>query len=90
MHKRCSEKTPSALTRLPNGSWIDLATVKAIRPLPTSSDEFGGTHRARVCIHHGEYGIEIITANDDEHAQEIGDEYAELVNNAKEQASKPT
>ncbi len=68
------------LTRLQNGSWVDLSTVTAIRPLPTSSDEFSGTHRARVCVHHGPHSIEIITANDDDHAVQMADEYAALVN----------
>lgn len=68
------------LIKLPNGSWIDPATITAIRPLPTSSDELGGTHRARVCIHHVGGYIEIILANDDTHAQQLADEYAYQAN----------
>lgn len=75
-------RTNMTLLKLPNGNWIDPKSVTAIRPLPTSSDELIGTHRARVVIHHGAHGIEIITANDDEHAVQIADEYAAAVNAA--------
>lgn len=70
-----------SLLKLPGGSWVDPRTVTAIRPLPTSVDE-GGTHRARVCIHHSGMLIEIVTANDDQHAMQIADEFATIVNAA--------
>lgn len=70
----------SKLQQLPNGAWIDLTTVIAIRPLPTQINGLGGTHRARVVIH-TTIGLEIVTANDDEHAITLANEYAKLVNN---------
>lgn len=68
------------LIKLPNGSWIDPKTITAIRPLPMEVGESGATHRARVRIDHGAHGMEIITATDDEHAQQLADEYAALAN----------
>ncbi len=65
------------LIQLPNGVWIDLKTVKAIRPLPTTED---GQIRARIVIDHGNNFNEIIYANDNEHAQELANTYAKLIN----------
>jgi len=76
-------KPASKLHKLGNGAWIDLRTVKAIIPLPTinaSESSIGTTHRARVRVDHGEHGMQIITSNDDEHAQQVADELASLVN----------
>ena len=64
------------LTKLSNGSWVDMTTVTAIRSLPTAR----GRHRARVIVEHGKHGLEILTANDDEHAQAMADELAGITN----------
>lgn len=78
------------LHQLPNGSWIDLQTVTAIRPLPTEQGGSGSLHRARIVIHHGQHWTEILTANDNEHAQAMADHYAGLVNeNCENPATTP-
>lgn len=68
------------LTKLLNGNWIDMATVTAIRSLPTERCASGSLHRARVIVEHGRYGVEILTANDDEHAIAMADELAGITN----------
>jgi hypothetical protein len=68
------------LTKLSNGSWVDMTTVTAIRTLPTEAGSTGTLHRARVIVHHGEHGLEVFTANDDDHAATVADELAGIVN----------
>ena len=70
------------LTKLSNGSWVDMTTVTAIRSLPTERGESGSLHRARVIVEHGKHGLEILTANDDEHAVAMADELAGITNGA--------
>ncbi len=70
------------LIQLPNGSWIDPEIITAVRLLPTSVDAICGTHRARVIVWCGAHP-EIITANDNEHAQQLANEYAKIVNSSR-------
>ena len=70
----------SKLIKLPSGAWIDPKTITAIRPLTTTVDHENGTQRARVCIDYGSNGMERVQANDDDHALELADHYAELAN----------
>ena len=57
-----------------------MTTVTAIRTLPTESGLTGTLYRARVIVHHGEHGLEVLTANDDDHAATLADELAGIVN----------
>lgn len=59
-----------------------MTTVKAIRALPTERGESGCLHRARVIVEHGTHGLEILTANDDDHAAAMADELAGITNGA--------
>lgn len=72
-----TETKGKALHRLPNGTWVNLATVRSITPLPTTN---GGSIRARIVIEHGDHRSDIIYATDDLHAQQMADELAALVN----------
>jgi len=77
------------LTKLSNGSWVDMTTVTAIRSLPTEQCTSGTLHRARVIVHHGEHGLEILTANDDDHAAAMADELAGITNGAANTGNVP-
>lgn len=68
------------LIRLPNGSWVNPETVRAIIPLPTRKGHTGQLLRAEVAVHHGAIIPELIMANDDEHAITIAHEIASQVN----------
>lgn len=68
------------LTKLPNGNWVDMTTVTAIRTAPTEVGSLGTLYRARVIVHHGAHGCEVLTANDDDHAATLADELAGVVN----------
>jgi len=74
------------LTKLPNGNWVDMATVTAIRILPTEKCESGTLHRARLILHHGTHGLEILMADDDDHAATMADEFAGITNQEPRQA----
>ena len=69
------------LTKLPNGNWINLATVTAISPKPKM---YVGNDLQPACvvIYHDKQGTEIIAARDFVHAIKLAKEYAELVNAA--------
>lgn len=64
------------LVKLHTGTWVNPESVKAIVPLPTEQGE--SLHRARVVIHHA--GHDVILANDFEHAKQMADEIATLIN----------
>lgn len=68
------------LIKLSNGSWVDPSTITAIRPLPTETGMLGDLYRARVIIHHCGGMTEVLTANDDEHAAQMANDLAEIVN----------
>lgn len=61
-------------------AWVDPATVTAIRCLPTEQGPIGTLHRARVIIHHGSGYAECLHANDDQHAEQMAEEFARRVN----------
>jgi len=81
------EWAESKLTKLSNGSWVDMTTVTAIRTLPTEAGSTGTLHRARVIVHHGAQCIEVLTANDDDHAATMADEVAGIVNQTDKKAN---
>ena len=69
------------LVRLPNGAWVRPDSVIAVRALPTSTGVGSGNlHRARVTIKTSDGSIDVILANDDEHAQIMADELAGIFN----------
>lgn len=44
----------------------------------TEKGSLGDLHRARVAVHHGGF-IELLLANDDQHAQTMADELAQII-----------
>lgn len=66
----------SKLVELPNGSWVDPATVRSVIPLPTAQGFLGNLNRARVIVWHGSSGCETLLMNDDAHAVEQARELA--------------
>jgi ArsR family metal-binding transcriptional regulator len=72
------------LTKLPNGTWLDMTTVVAVRMLPAVREAGRGVmlHQARVVVVYGEGGHEVILANNDEHAEAIAEDLANDVNEA--------
>ena len=66
------------LTKLSNGSWIEMKGVRAIEPLQ-SEEVIQGSFRGRVRVDHAS-GMTFLMANDDAHAQQIANELAAIVN----------
>ena len=64
------------LTKLLNGTWIDLKTVTQVVPFPESSG-----NPSRVAVHYGD-SISMIDTNDYEHAVKIAEDIAMRVNKA--------
>ncbi len=73
------EASNNLLHRLPNGAWIDLANVMAIRVLPPTSVAEGDFDQ-RVTVHWGGGFIEVCTPPD---VLAFVDELAAMVNEAK-------
>ncbi len=63
------------LTKLPNGTWIDLKTVTQVVPFPEDA------HPSRVAVHYGD-SLGVIYADDYEHAVKIAEDIAMRVNRA--------
>lgn len=78
-------KTPQ-LIQPPNGAYVRPDTVTSVCPLPTETGCLGDLHRARVAVHHGGF-IELLMANDDQHAQQMADEIAAKCNTITAEAA---
>jgi hypothetical protein len=88
---KCNNSTEGrnyAMIRLQNGTHVRPDKITAIRVLPTERGSLGDLHRARVCVHHSGY-VELLLANDGEHAVKIADEIAEMVKRSSGLPSAP-
>ena len=68
------------LTKLLNGTWVDLKTVTRVVPIPASS-EAGYSWPDRVVVHYGE-NVDVIDADNYEHAVKIAEDIAMRANRA--------
>ena len=68
------------LTKLLNGTWIDLKTVTRVVPIP-ASDRTDYPWPDRVVVHYGD-SASVINADNYEHAVKIAEDIAMRVNRA--------